>query len=212
MQQSTELTHSRARQQEVQRRVPTRRQTNQQNGRQRGHLPQQRDTALTDGQCRRGGRPSTAFKIAVRESHRANVRGHDVDELHGVIRQPADGEDHGGADQQGSGLLVAPVGGQRDPAAPQLGDDEAAVDGDAEQWRHVVNQEGRYQEEEPLVTANQPSAALVKVDVGDFGQRHGYRHQPNGHDGAQPAKGDDGMLGLAVEAMKLLKSLTVYSL
>lgn len=114
------------------------------------------------------------LKRDVGKSYRADVRGHNIDKLQSVIRQPANREHHCGADQQSRGLLVASVGGQRAPAASQLGDDEAAVDGDAEEGRHVINQEGRDQEEEPLVTAHRPRAALVKVDVGDLGECHGY--------------------------------------
>lgn len=51
----------------------------------------------------------------------------------------------------------------------QVRDDEAAVDGDAEEGAHVVEEEGRDQEEEPLVPAHRPRAATVKVNVGNLG-------------------------------------------
>lgn len=95
--------------------------------------------------------------------------GHDIDKLERVIRQPADGEHHGGGDEQSRGFLVAAVSSQGGPAAPEVGDDEAAVDGDAEQRGHVVDQESGDQEEEPLVPAHRPRAAHVKLYVGDLG-------------------------------------------
>lgn len=102
------------------------------------------------------------------------MRGHDIDKLKRVIRQPANCEDQRRANEQSCGFLVAPVSCQRAPAAPQVRNDEATVDGNAEERRHVINQEGGNQEEQPLVTAHRPRATLVKVDVGDLGQSHGY--------------------------------------
>lgn len=205
-QHSSELAHGRARQQEVERRVPAGSQADQQDGHQGGHLPPQGHARV----CRSGRRRAQArrrrrrgrvlSKSAERERHRAELMGHDIDKLERVIRQPADGEHHGGGDEQRRGLLVAPVGGQRGPAAPQVGDDEAAVDGDAEQRGHVVDQEGRDQEEEPLAPAHRPGAAHVKVDVGDFGEGHGDRHQPDDDDDAQPVEEEEFRLGCWVDS------------
>lgn len=53
-------------------------------------------------------------------------------------------------------------------AAPELGDDEATVEGDAEKRGHVAKQESRNQEGQPLLPAHQPRATHIKVYVGDF--------------------------------------------
>lgn len=95
--------------------------------------------------------------------------GHDIDELECVVRQPADRKHNSGGDEQSRGFLVAAVSSQGPPAAPEVGDDEATVDGDAEQRGHVVDQESGYQEEQPLVPADRPRTAHIKVYVGDFG-------------------------------------------
>lgn len=95
--------------------------------------------------------------------------GRDIDKLERVIRQPADGKHNGGGDEQSGRFLVAAVSSQGRPAAPEVGDDEAAVDGDAEQRGHVVNQERRNQKEQPLVPAHRPRTPHIKVYVGDFG-------------------------------------------
>lgn len=108
-------------------------------------------------------------KSAERECCRAKLVGHDIDKLQCIIRQPADCKHNGGGDEQSSGFFVAAVSSQGRPAAPEVGDDEATVDGDAEQRGHVVNQESRNQEEQPLVAAHRPRTPHVKVDVGDFG-------------------------------------------
>lgn len=95
--------------------------------------------------------------------------GRDIDKLERIVRQPADRKHDGRGEEQGGGFLVAAISGQGAPAAPEVGDDEAAVDGDAEQRGHVVNQESGYQEEQPLVPPHRPRATHIKVYVGDFG-------------------------------------------
>lgn len=50
----------------------------------------------------------------------------------------------------------------------EVRDDKAAVNGDAEERGHIVNQKGRNQEVEPLVLANGPRATTTEVNVGDL--------------------------------------------
>lgn len=57
---------------------------------------------------------------------------------------------------------------QRAPAAMEVRDDKAAVNGDAEERGHIVNQKGRNQEVEPLVLANGPRATTTEVNIGDL--------------------------------------------
>lgn len=95
--------------------------------------------------------------------------GRDIDKLECIIWQPADGKHDGGGDEQSGRFLVAAVSSQGRPAAPEVGDDEATVDGNAEQRGHVVNQESGNQEEEPLVAAHRPRTPHIEVYVGDFG-------------------------------------------
>lgn len=52
--------------------------------------------------------------------------------------------------------------------------DDVGFNGDAEERRHIINQESGNQEGQPLVAAPGPRAAPFKVNVGDLGQRHGY--------------------------------------
>lgn len=97
------------------------------------------------------------------------MRGHNIDKLKCVVRQPANGKNQRRTNQQGGRLLVAPVCSQGAPAAVEVRDDEATVDGNTEEGTHVIHQESRNQEEQPLVSAHRPRATPVKVDVGDLG-------------------------------------------
>lgn len=84
------------------------------------------------------------------------------------IWQPANCKNQSWTNEQRSSFLVASVGGQRAPAAMEVRDDKAAVNGDAEERGHIVNQKGRNQEVEPLVLANGPRATTTEVNVGDL--------------------------------------------
>lgn len=177
-QQSSELPHSWTRQQEVQRRVPAWGQTHQQNRRQGRHLPQQGHRRLSAhtgprrGEChvrwRQSGRQLMPHSVYGRSCW-VNMRGHNIDKLKCIIRQPANCENQRWTNQQSGSLLVAPVGGQSATAAVEVRDDEATVDGDTEERGHVIEQERRDQEEQPLVSAHWPRATLIEVNVGDLG-------------------------------------------
>lgn len=65
----------------------------------------------------------------------------DVDEFQGVVRQPDNGEEQRGEDQERRGLLVA-----------EVVDDESRVEGNAKEQSHVVDQEGWHQETQPQTT------------------------------------------------------------
>lgn len=97
------------------------------------------------------------------------MRGHDIDKLKCVIWQPAYCKNQRRSDQQSGGFLVASASGQRAPAAMKVSDDEAAVNGDTEERGHVINQESRNQEGQPLVSAHFPRATHIEVDVRDLG-------------------------------------------
>ena len=71
------------------------------------------------------------------------MRGHNIDKLKCIIRQPANCKNQHWTNQQSGGLLVAPVGGQSAPAAVEVRDDEATVEGDTEERGHVIEQERR---------------------------------------------------------------------
>lgn len=96
------------------------------------------------------------------------MRGQNIDKLKCIVWQPANCKNQSWTNEQRSSVLVASVGGQRAPAAMEVRDDKAAVNGDAEERGHIVNQKGRNQEVEPLVLANGPHATTTEVNVGDL--------------------------------------------